>query len=214
MRYFSFFRVASSFLILTFFFSEEALSSEAQISRVFGSVFKGDLNARNESQIQAGVQVTSKNYVKTGNRSKAELQFQDATLARLGAHTVFTFQPKSSSYHIKQGDGLFVFPKGRSGSAVMTAGITAGIMGTTVYVKRSRNEVEYLCLEGMCKIAAHILGPGDRLLLRNNQQAYSAPKRNFDIQQFMNQHPLVTGFESELPSKGLIEEEIQKQQAK
>ncbi|MEW6304085.1 MAG: FecR family protein [Verrucomicrobiota bacterium] len=156
--------------------------------------------------------VTQKDYLRTGAASLAELEFTDASLTRVGPLSVFRFAPESSNFILEKGEGLFVFPKGKGGSAVSTPSFAAGILGTTVYVKATRSSLEYSCLEGRCRIGPHILTPGEKLVIRGSRQAYTAPKQHFDIARFLQDNPLIAGFENKLPSLPLIEAEASRQQ--
>ena len=55
--------------------------------------------------------------VRTGVESRAELTFTDATLARLGANTIFNFEGGTRSMEMEQGTMLLQVPK-KAGSAL------------------------------------------------------------------------------------------------
>lgn len=177
-----------------------------------GKAFQGNLKPpKTEKAAETETKIQAQHYLRTAISSRAELLFDNGTVARLGALTHFHFDSTHSDYNITEGEALFVFPKGKGGSTVSAGSVSAGILGTTVYLKRNRREVEYICLEGKCKIGALILGPGDRLVFRGSKPLYSAPKKSFDIRRFIRTNKLFTEFQKPLPSQGLIETEALKQ---
>jgi hypothetical protein len=70
--------------------------------------------------------------LRTGERSLAEIQFDDRTITRLGSKSVFSFDSASRSFYVKQGLALICMPKGSGGGRIVTSAITAAIEGTTV----------------------------------------------------------------------------------
>ncbi len=71
--------------------------------------------------------------LRTGERSLAELEFDDKTITRLGSKSVFTFEPTNREFRLEKGLALICMPKG-SGGRIVTSAITAAIEGTTVLV--------------------------------------------------------------------------------
>lgn len=69
--------------------------------------------------------------VKTGIKSRAELLFQDKTLSRLGANTVFSFDEGTRDLELEHGTMLLQVPKGVGSARIRTAAETAAITGTT-----------------------------------------------------------------------------------
>ena len=51
--------------------------------------------------------------VRTGQKSQAELEFEDRTITRLGSNSTFTFDPDKREFQLKKGLLLFDMPKGR-----------------------------------------------------------------------------------------------------
>jgi FecR-like protein len=70
--------------------------------------------------------------LRTGERSLAEIQFEDRTITRLGSKSVFSFDNASRSFYVKQGLALICMPKGSGGGHIVTSAVTAAIEGTTV----------------------------------------------------------------------------------
>ena len=72
--------------------------------------------------------------VRTGVESRTELMFSDATLARLGANTIFSFREGTRSLELSGGAMLLRVPKDAGGAQINTAAVTAAITGTTVII--------------------------------------------------------------------------------
>lgn len=75
--------------------------------------------------------------VRTGIKSRAELLFQDKTLTRLGATTLFSFNEGTRELELGHGTILLQAPKGAGGAKVRTAAVTAAITGTTILLEYS-----------------------------------------------------------------------------
>lgn len=72
--------------------------------------------------------------VTTGAQSRAELRFEDKTITRLGANSIFNIQDGTRNVDLKQGVLLLQVPKQMGGARVHTAAVTAAVTGTTVMV--------------------------------------------------------------------------------
>ena len=81
--------------------------------------------------------VEGKTGVKTGIKSRAELLFQDKTLTRLGANTLFSFSEGTRDLELENGTMLLQCPKGVGGAKIRTAAVTAAITGTTILLEYS-----------------------------------------------------------------------------
>lgn len=92
---------------------------------------RGDRDANVQDVVQGDLGL------KTGVKSRAELLFQDRTLTRLGANTIFSFTEGTRELELEQGTLLLQVPKGRGGAKVRTAAVTAAITGTTVLLEYS-----------------------------------------------------------------------------
>ena len=178
-------RRALAIIIAVFCTADLAIAREATVT-----VAKGKVTVGTEGQAAGvGAKVAENQIVRTGGGSYAELKFSDGSIGRLGPNAVF--RSKGSNFVVDAGEGLFAFAKGKGGFTVSTPSLNAGILGTTVDVKVSRNLVEYSCLEGHCRIGPHTLSPGDKLTLRGSSAAYSAPKTKVDLERFAKDNPLI-----------------------
>jgi ferric-dicitrate binding protein FerR (iron transport regulator) len=189
-----------------------AEAASARVTQAYGEVtIGGQANGKSARPASTGDTVRDAEYVRTAMKSRAELQFPDKTLLRVGSSTVFTFNSGPNQFRLAQGEGLLVFPKGQGGAKVSTAGLTAAILGTTIYVTSRPGEFTYACLEGRCTVGPHTLGPGEKIVLKGSAAPYSAPKRTFNLKKFLRSNPLVANFKNPLPSQSLIEREAAKQ---
>jgi hypothetical protein len=78
--------------------------------------------------------VKSGNFVQTDTESRAELQYDDGSLVRIGQHTVFSFEADSRTLALEKGTLIFHVPKGAGGGTVKTPSLTAAITGTVAKV--------------------------------------------------------------------------------
>src|SRR6267154_4276136 len=68
-----------------------------------------------------GSVVQNQNVVRTGTESRAELEFTDLTLARLGANSIFSFDAKARAMNFTRGAVLFSKPT-NSGAFQLNSG--------------------------------------------------------------------------------------------
>src|SRR3954454_15912351 len=139
--------------------------------------------------------------VRTGIESRAELTFGDLTIARLGANTVFSFNPDSRTVELGDGAILLRVPKGSNGTKIHTAAVTAAITGTTVIVEyHPKAYAKYLVLEGTMRV--YLKGVlGESVLMSAGQMMIINPKAtrlsdpvDFDLERLLSTSLLVQGF--------------------
>src|SRR5947207_3389315 len=91
--------------------------------------------------------------VRTGIESRTELIFPDATLARLGANTIFSFSEGTRNLELTDGAMLLRVPKNAGGAKINTAAVTAAITGTTVMLELHKNSyIKFIILEGTGRV--------------------------------------------------------------
>lgn len=118
------------------------LQSKAVIAELAG----GQVKAARPAVID-DVIVASK-FLQTSGDARAELEFPDKSLARVGSNTIFSFDAKSRTLTLDKGDLLFYLPPGAGGVKIKTAALTAALTGTVVLVKQNG----FLVLEGTVTI--------------------------------------------------------------
>ena len=107
----------------------------AQVTRVYNDV---DLVLPDKPAVAAKVTdvVSGKTSVETGTQSRAELQFNDQTIARLGANSLFSFDRGTRELNLNEGAILLQVPKNAGGATINTAAVTApDAMATVIRVE-------------------------------------------------------------------------------
>ncbi len=152
----------------------------------------------------------------TGSNARAEIQFPDKTLVRLGASTVFSFTPGKRNMILSLGTILVQIPKGLGGGSVLTAAATAAISGTTFIVNtRSKTTFKMIMCEGEGEAVGdngqrHFLAPG-ALVSRESGDSALRPPTIIHLQELVRTSTFFTSFKGALPSRPLIDREIQRQ---
>jgi hypothetical protein len=157
--------------------------------------------------------------VRTGPDSRTELTFTDQTIARMGQNTLFSFDAGTRNINLGSGVMLVHVPKGSGGAKITTAGVTAGVTGTTLMVEyHKRAPAKLIVLEGAVRMwltlnpaELQVLHAGQMLVVPPNATKLPEPE-TVDLEKLMNSALLVTEFPP-LPSLALIAAEIAKQQA-
>lgn len=154
--------------------------------------------------------------VRTGADSRAELTAPDQTITRVGANTVFSFEPAGRNLRLEQGSVLFHSPAGKGGGTIKTGGASAAVLGTTIIVVATLDGgFKFIVVEGRGKAT---LPNGKSRTLKAGQLVFVLPggkgfSRTLDINlaKLVGGSLLVGGFSHELPSLALINAAIQKQ---
>ncbi len=149
--------------------------------------------------------------VKTGDRSRAEMEFQDRSLVRLGANAVFAVRPGTRDLTLEEGALLLQIPKGVGGTTTIhTAGATAAITGTTVIVSATKGGgFRMIVLEGVADVR-YANGrrvrcrAGDMTVKKAGASEPEGPTQ-IDVKGLVGSSLLVKGFDRQLPSWALIE---------
>ena len=169
-----------------------------------------------------GAVVRNENVVRTGTESRAELEFTDLTLARLGSNSIFSFDAQARAMTFTRGAVLFSKPTNSGAIELRSGAITAAITGSTGFIsnvpiggiKTSAQKGSTTLvgmLEGKLVGGAHWrdgrgreqttnfhLGPGEMLVAQPGRPPVIA---QFDIPRFLRTCPLVTGFSNPLPNQ-------------
>jgi len=150
--------------------------------------------------------------VRTGVASRAELVAEDNTITRVGANTIFSFDPANRTIDLQQGSLLFHSPKGKGGGTIRTGSATASVLGTTIMVATtSDGGFKVLVLEGHAAIKflnglQESLGPGQMTFVLHDGRP--AAVINIRLGDLTSNSKLVQGFTSPLPSMPLIQQQI------
>ena len=83
--------------------------------------------------------------LKTGNDSRAELQFPDLTITRVGSNSLFRFVAGTREIILDSGTMLFSAPPGAGGGKVRAGSITAAVTGSDFMISNV-GRVRVICL--------------------------------------------------------------------
>ena len=183
--------------------------------------------------VSQGAIVRDENVVRTGTESRAELEFGDLTLARLGANSIFTFDAEARAMTCSQGAALFSKPANSGRVDIRAGAITAAITGSTGFVSNqptagakkgrgSASSVERTAMMGMLegklrgsavwrdnngkeRTFRFSLGAGEMIVAQPGRQPVVV---QFDIPRFLSTSPLITGFSRPLPNANQVERAV------
>lgn len=201
---------------------------EATVQQVVNQVRVMDLEVGASHPASDQERITPKNGVRTGIRSRAELLFQDQTIARLGAETFFTFKRSSREIRLDAGTLLLQVPKDQGGARIRSGSVTASVTGTTILMEHLPNKnLKMMVLEGHMRIAvddrfgeALVLRPGEMVTMHPGARTIPEPVQ-VDIATILRTSQLIAppsdkrggkGFRP-LPSAKLIEKAAAQQAA-
>jgi hypothetical protein len=154
--------------------------------------------------------------LRTGSDSRAEMLAEDQTVTRVGANTLFSFEPSKREINLQQGSVLFNSPTGKGGGTIKTAAATAAVLGTTLIAVTTRNGgFKVLLIEGQAKVTTP---NGENRTLKAGQMTFVLPGQKlgpvyqFQLKEQVSASRLVGGFKKDLPSLPKIQQAIQQQQ--
>lgn len=180
-----------------------------------------------------GAVVREDNVVRTGTESRAELEFIDLTLARLGANSIFSFDAKERAMNFTRGAVLFSKPTNSGAIQLRSGAVSGAITGSTGFISnvamegvgpagRTRAGKGTTTLIGMLEGKIHggtqwtdssgkehttpfHLGAGELLVAHPDV----APRiAQFDIPRFVKTSPLIKGFKAPLPNAAALDRAI------
>ncbi len=201
--------------------AQDGLES-AKVTRVFNEVelLPPDQSAR---EAEVGDEVAGRTAVQTGNRSRAELTFNDQTLARMGGNSIFSFQRGTRDLNLERGVILLQVPKNAGGAQINTAAVTAAVTGTTVMVEYDvdadgNGVMKFIVLEGEMRISLNgqlgesiLLGPGQMITVPGDANRLPNPVL-VDLARLTETSGLMNSDFTPFPNEPLIFEAAQQQQ--
>ena len=122
----------------------EQLFERAEVTKTINAV---SVLPRNTKAVPGDV-ITKDLALKTGGDSRAELEFPDLTITRVGANALFRFLAGKRQIILDGGTMLFHAPKGAGGGKVETGAITAAVTGTDFLISNINKRVRVICLSG------------------------------------------------------------------
>ena len=109
---------------------------EAEVTKKFNLVSL--LSGQQSRPVALGDVVKGDRALKTGGDSRAELQFPDLTITRVGSNALFRFLPGQREIILENGTVLFSSPEGAGGGKVQAGAITAAVTGTDMLVSLTK----------------------------------------------------------------------------
>ncbi|ESA36250.1 hypothetical protein N836_07875 [Leptolyngbya sp. Heron Island J] len=94
--------------------------------------------------------------LRTALSSRAELRFNDGSLARVGEQATFRFTPDTRNFQLSNGTVLLLIPPGRGRTTIQTPNAVTGIQGSALFV-RVRCLAD-LTAEGYCSSPVTLVG--------------------------------------------------------
>jgi hypothetical protein len=157
--------------------------------------------------------------LRTGRDSRAELRAEDGTITRVGANTLFAFDPRGRELRLERGSLLFHSPTGKGGGTIRTSSASATVLGTTLIAATTPDGgYKLLVLEGRAEVK---FSAGNSLQLEAGQLTFVRPGAGgvgvpgpvvpFDLARQVKGSKLVQGFSRPLPSQARIDRAIQTQ---
>jgi hypothetical protein len=226
------------FLVATFYLSV-VVASAADLSQ---AVIRQKVNVvtvapslRGEPKPAAqGAIIRAENVVRTGSESRAELEFTDLTLARLGANSIFSFDAQARALSFTQGAVLFSKPTNSGPIELRSGAITAAITGSTGFISnvpiggvkpvtrspvapkasttmvgmlegKLKGEARWRDANGREQTMSVRLGAGDLLIAQPGRRPVIV---QFDIPRFLRTSPLINGFSRPLPNQAEIDRAV------
>ena len=151
-----------------------------------------------------GTTIYPSNIVRTGVASRAELQFNDNTITRMGSNSVFSFDAKAQTMNLQQGTALFSKPKNADTFQISTPAATCSITGTTGFLSVEPVKGKMIMLFGLVEGHTSIDVGGKTYPLSTGQLLLSTGGLvrvvNFNIANFLAEAGLVKRFKSKLPN--------------
>lgn len=146
---------------------------EASVTRTINDV-RLLPEGRQPSPAKVGDRVTGSTAVSTGADSRAELEFPDRTLTRLGSNTVFRIDQADRTLNLEKGVLLLQVPKQVGGAKVRTAAVTAAVTGTSLLFEfLVGGFIKIIVLEGLVDVFPtgfpsrfRTLQPGDMIIMK------------------------------------------------
>jgi hypothetical protein len=173
---------------------------------------------KSTSPAKANELFKSPDLVRTGADSRAEMTAPDQTITRVGANTVFSFEPASRNLRLEQGSVLFHSPKGLGGGTIKSGGAVAAVLGTTLIVSATTGGgFKVILLEGKGRVT---LPNGNSVTLKAGQLVFVLPGGtkfssvlDINLAKLVAGSQLVVGFTHPLSSLPLIQKAIDAQNA-
>ncbi len=212
-------------LVLMPFPAEAAKFKSAKIRKTINDV-KVLTPSKAARPASPGETISGSSAVQTGQRSRAELQFPDESLVRLGSNSLFSFETGKRDVELEKGTILMQVPKSLGRTQVKTAAVTAAITGTTILIEYTPpvldefgniikpGIIKIIVIEGSLEFALNIalgrkmtLLPGEMVAMPSN--AKQLPKKfTVDLNRLTKTSNLFDGGLGPLPDTQSVNREV------
>ena len=204
-------RILSCLLAIPFagMTAANAASGTATVTEAVNHVDYGSSQTSATSPAKAGSTLQDGDYLETGAKSRAELEFSNQTITRLGANTIFNYSVASNEVDLQAGTLLFSKPKDSPTMTIKTAAVTAAIVGTTGFIQQHGQSFLFGLVEGHTTLTIggvdYHIGPGEiaKFTPGSPPQIFY-----FNVSVFLATCPLITRFHHPLPNQSYIDQEI------
>ena len=236
---FSFFIIVASAFVIGLNGARAADLSQAVVRQKIHTVTIAPTITAAPQPVAQGAVVHDQNVVRTGTESRAELEFTDQTLARLGANALFSFDAQARSLNCERGALLFSKPANSGRIELRSGAVTAAITGSTGFISTSinspykkgkrmpvgpeRTTTVLGMLEGKLKgnttwndasgrqRTFHFsLGPGEMLIAQPGRPPTVV---QFDLPRFVKSSPLIHGFKGGLQNQADLQKAVAEYQS-
>src|SRR5438067_3117197 len=135
--------------------------------------------------------------VRTGTESRAELTFNDLTITRLGANTIFSFTAGARQAELTQGAILLQVRPGAPAVRANTTAVTVAVMGGTALLSTGP-PTKFMVLEGIGTI--YPLGHPEKAVTVHGgemviaEHGHVKKPEKFDVKLVLATSPLITDF--------------------
>jgi hypothetical protein len=186
-----------------------AADSSATVTEAFEQVEHGSSQTANAEPAKQGTRIADGEYLKTGVKSRAELQLPDLTITRMGANTIFNYTVANNEVDLQAGTILFSKPKDGKQMNIKTAAVTAAIVGTTGFIHVHGHDFLFGLIEGKAYLtiggAKFPVGPGQifQYATGGTPRTYS-----YNVPLMLETSTMITGFTHPLPNQAFIDKEV------
>jgi mannose-6-phosphate isomerase-like protein (cupin superfamily) len=183
--------------------------SAATVTAAVNQVTHGSSETAASTPATVGTHLKDGEYLKTGVKSRAELQLANQSVTRLGANTIFNYSSTNNEIDLQAGTVLFSKPKDGAQMNIKTAAVTAAVVGTTGFIQVHGHNFIFGLVEGHSTLTvggkAFDVGSGEFLQFNPG----TVPQiHSFNVPTFLKTAPLITSFKGTLPNQLYIDKEV------
>lgn len=186
-----------------------AADSAAKVTEAVNQVAHGASQTADTSPAQVGTVLQNGEYLKTGVKSRAELELADQSITRLGANTIFNYSVANNEIDLQAGTVLFSKPKDGREMTIKTASVTAAVVGTTGFMQVHGHDFLFGLVEGHATLTVG----GTQFKITAGQVLRFKPGAppeiySYNLPVFLKTSPLIILFKHPLPNQPYIDREV------